>query len=189
MAASRGETYRKIFIPPLYGFPKQRNVDIPQTIPAEMWFVKVDDAYKENPEKLLIQTVPLELSVVPESTWVPIPSIGRNNPFYNYTGGEDSLEFTIDWYATSDNRQDVINSCRWLESLSKANGYENEPPRMLLIFGRLFKFTTWIIESAPYKLTLFDRESGMFPRQAYQDVVLKRVTDRNTGVNDIRFNV
>lgn len=187
MASPRGETFRKLSIPPIFGFPKQRKVDYPQEIPSQMWLVRLDDTFKQNPEKLRIQTVPLELSVVPESTWATIPSLGRNNPFYNYTGGEDTLEMTLDWYATLESRQDVIDKCRWVESLSKADGYLDEPPRILLIFGELFKYTTWIIDKAPYKLSLFDKSQGMLPRQAYQELSLKKVTDRNSGTLDRQF--
>ena len=182
----RGASFRKLSIPPIYGRPRKQNVDFPQSIPSNMWLVRLDSLGDEQ-EKLRIQTVPIEMSVTPESNWVAIPTIGRNNPFYNYTGGEDTLEFILDWYSTSEDNTDVINKCRWVESLSKANGYVKGPPKILLIFGKLFTRTTWIIEKAPYKLSLFNKSEGMLPRQAYQELTLKKVTDHNSSITEIRY--
>jgi len=183
MATPRQNTgFRNFNIPPLFGYPNQRKVDYPQSVPSNMWLVRLDDRFKQNTEKLRIQTVPLELGVKPESNWQVIPSIGRNNPFYHYTSGEDTLEFTLDWYSVVENRQDVIDKCRWVESLSKADAYIDPPPRVLLIFGDLFKYTTWIIESAPYTLSLFNKDKNMLPQQAYQTISLKKVTSANTGI-------
>jgi hypothetical protein len=148
-----------------------------------MWLVPVDD---ESLKALQIQTVPLELSIDPIAKWATIPSIGRNNPFYHYTGGEDSLRFTLDWYSERESRDDVINKCRWVESLSRSNAYDAEPSRVVLIFGDLFQFDTWIVESAPYRLSLFDKERGMLPRQAYQELTLKKVSEKNTSSFEIR---
>lgn len=179
-------TFRKLDIPPLLGRPKRRNINNPQYTPSNMWLVHID-ARGNRVEKLRIQTVPLEINVAPTANWVVIPSIGRNNPFYHYTGGEDVVKFTLDWYSVHPLRQDVIFNCRWVESLSRANGYKKEPPRVLLIFGDLFNHTEWIVESAPYRLSLFDREKQMLPRQAYQELTLKKVTDHSTGMMERRY--
>jgi len=186
MAKSVSELLKKRYINPLFGLPKQREVDIPKSTPSNMWLVRLDSRGAEV-ESLRIQTVPLEISVEPTSNWAVIPSIGRNNPFYHYTGGEDIISFTLDWYSVDPLRTDVIKKCRWVESLSKANGYKDQPPRMLLVYGNLYRFNTWIIESAQYRISLFDKEQGMLPRQAYQEIILKKVTDRNSGINDIRY--
>lgn len=183
---ANGNIYRKLDVPPSLGRPKKDNVNYPAYTNSNIWLVRIDDR-ERRVEKLRIQTVPIDVRVEPESNWVVIPSIGRNNPFYHYTGGEDTLSFTIDWYSVHPLRQDVINNCRWVESLSRANGYKEEPPRVLLVFGELFKYTTWIVQAAPYRLSLFDRESQMLPRQAYQDLVLKKVTDHSTGISERRF--
>jgi len=180
-------TFRKLDIPPLFGRPKKKNVDFPQSIPSNMWLIRLDDRDRQV-QKLRIQTVPLQLDVEPTANWAVIPSVGRNNPFYHYTGGEDQLRITLDWYSVDVLRQDVIANCRWVESLSRANGYKDSPPRILLIFGDLFKYTTWIITGAPYKLSLFDKENAMLPRQAYQELTLRKVVDHNTGIGERRFD-
>lgn len=153
--------------------------------PHDLAIIRIDERERKV-ETLKIQTVPKELDYNPQANWVVIPSVGRNNPFYNYTGGEDSLSFTLDWFCNDERRTDVIESCRWLESLSKADGYNAEPPMVILQWGRLFRFEKWIVESAPYKLSLFNREYSMLPGQAYQEVTLKRVTGFNLGIKDMR---
>jgi hypothetical protein len=130
-------------------------------------------------EKLPIQFVPIEMQWAPESNWVVIPSVGRNNPFYHYTGSEQTLSFQLDWNAKAENRQDVIEACRWVENLSLADGYDAEPPPVRLIFGTVFENYTFIVERAPFSISLFDVQNNYMPKQAYQDIVLKRTT----GVN------
>lgn len=179
--------YKRGGIPPLFGRPKPVKVDTPDYIPSRMWLVHINDSNQQL-ETLRIQTVPDELEVTPTSNWAVIPSIGRNNAFYHYTGGEDALKFTLDWYAVTANKNEVIEKCRWVESLAKSNAYFTAPPRVVLVFGELYQYDTWIIESAPYRLSLFDRSSSMMPRQAYQELTLKRVTDNNMTTDDIRYS-
>lgn len=185
--ADNPSTFRKLSIPPLFGRPELRQAPTPAFVPSNMWLVHLDDN-NNRIEALQIQTVPLEMSVDPVANWATIPSIGRNNPFYHYTGGEDEITFTLDWYSVQDNNYDVIRKCRWVESLSRSDAYFKEPPRILLIYGRLFKFDTWIIKKAPYRLSLFNKHRDMYPRQAYQELTLAKVTDRNTDQMSIRYH-
>ena len=128
----------------------------------------------EPRQRLRIQTVPNVLEVDPVSNWAAVPSVGRNNPFYHFTGGENVLKFEIDWYSRTVDRFDVIKACRWVESLTRNNGV-NKAPRVLLIWGDLFKRSSWIVEKAPYQLKNFEIGNGTLPTQAYQRVTLKRV--------------
>lgn len=139
-------------------------------------------------ESLEIQFVPQEIQYNPESTWVAIASSGRNNPLYHYTGSEDTLAFEIDWHAQIEDRDDVIAKCRWLESLTKNNGWDEPPHHVELIWGSLFGVPTseWVVTAAPYKLSNFHRPSNMLPIQAYQQVTLKRITTTNRDYSEIR---
>jgi hypothetical protein len=184
--AQNPSTFRKLSIPPLFGRPKLQQAEAPRTIPSRMWLVHLDDN-NNRIEALQIQTVPMEITVDPIANWATIPAIGRNNPFYHYTGGEDEITFTLDWYSVREDNEDVIEKCRWVESLSRADAYSKEPPRILLIFGRLFKYDTWIIKSARYRLSLFNKEQGMFPRQAYQELMMSKVTSKNTSRQEVRW--
>ena len=153
-----------------------------------------DRRYKE----LRIPFVPRELQVTPESNFVGISSFGRNNPFYQFTGAEDTLTFEIDWLASENNREDVITNCRWIEALTKGDGYNDVPHRIILMWGannKLFKDHKWLIISAPYRLMDFNRgyiendqfyNTHMLPTRAIQSITLKRITNDNlTSANII----
>lgn len=141
--------------------------------------------------------VPTNLSYNPKSEFVGIASFGRNNPYYHYSGSEDILKFTIDWFSATNSRTDVIFYCRWLEALSKANGYEDVPHRIKLSWGIdnvLFDNMVWIVESAPYEMSNFidgyEKDGtvtkvGLLPQQAYQTVTLKKITDHNLNTAEI----
>lgn len=161
-----------------------------------------DDSYEE----MVLHSVPKQLKYDPASNFVGLASIGRNNPHYNYAGSEDTLEFSIDWYCKSLDRAEVINNCRWVEALTKSNGYSKRPPRVRIKWGDedyLFGEDEWIVVSAGYQLSnfqnsyavtdnkTFKRDSkilriGNLPQQAYQNVTLKRVTNRNRTWKQIK---
>lgn len=153
--------------------------------------------YKE----LRIPFVPRELQVNPESNFVGISSFGRNNPFYQFTGAEDTLTFEIDWLATENSREDVITHCRWIEALTKGDGYNDVPHRVILMWGadnKLFREHKWLITSAPYKLINFNRgymennqfvNTSLLPSRAVQNITLKRITSDNISSADIIGNL
>lgn len=149
--------------------------------PHEIYIIDV-----ENQERLRIQNVPLELDYNPESTFAAINTIGRNNPFYHYTGSEDTLTFDLSWYGEESDRTDVIKKCRWLESFTKNNAYDHEPHRVILSFGTLFENCLWLITAAPYKMSLYHKQFGMLPTLAYQSITMKRVVEKNLTWKEIR---
>lgn len=131
-------------------------------------------------ERLFFQNIPTVLKYTPESQFVAIPSAGRNNPLYHYVGSEDSLAFTITWYAEESAKDDVLRKAKWLESLSKNDGYDKKPHLVQLIFGNVFKDAKWLVTSAgPIDFSLFDRTAGMLPKLATQEITLKRTTETN----------
>jgi len=141
--------------------------------------------------------IPSKLDYSAKSNFVGVPSFGRNNPYYHYMGSEDILKFKIDWFSALNSRRDVIFYCRWLEALTKGDGYTNVPHRIKLSWGEenlLFEDSTWIVTAAPYQLTDFIgsykkggviNKVGLLPQQAFQDVVLKRITDHNLTTSEI----
>lgn len=161
---------------------------------------------------LVIQNRPNELKVDPTSTWAAVKSMGRNNPFYFYTGGEDTISFEISWYTMDPtNRDDVVNKCRLLESWTRANGYSAGPPVLKIQWGGsgLFEDDLFILTAAPYTLTHFQNsartgrykhnefgqrvvDSGMqvvdlklLPNYATQTLTFKRVSTSNRTWEDI----
>lgn len=136
-------------------------------------------------QRLFLQTVPMELNYGSEGAWATIAPVGMNNPFYHYTGSEDTLTFSITWYSDEENRQDVIKKCKWIESLTKNDGYENKPHPVQFIMGDLYRNAKWIVYSAPYKMANFNREFGMMPQFASQEITLKRISPINRMRSDI----
>lgn len=158
---------------------------------------------------IVIQNRPNEIQVNPQSTWVAIKSMGRNNPFYMYTGGEDTITFDISWYVSDpDHLEEVLAKCRLLESWTKANGYDQAPPTLKISWGNadLFKNRDFILESCPYRLTNFQNASranlpsyqentsvrsseildkGLYPSCATQTLTFKKVTYGNAGYREI----
>lgn len=156
---------------------------------------------EEGFQQVIIQGMPKEINVSPDTTWATIKTVGRNNPFYHYTGAEDTITLDISWYSTEPNRRDVIRKCRIFESWSKANAYQSAPPELWLSWGssNLFQNYSFILFHAPYSLTNFasgyrrSREKdaeiidlGLIPTAATQKLVFKRVTVDNLTTRQIQ---
>lgn len=153
------------------------------------WKPKMKDGTDTpNTRYIILPTVPAHLDFNPDPQWAVIASIGRNTPFFHYMGSEDTLSFTIDWYARNSQRDDVVFNCRWLEAKTKADAYREDPHRVMLKWGtedELFRDSLWIVFKATYKLSNFHKSVSMLPQQAYQEVVLKRVSDFNLSSEQV----
>lgn len=155
-------------------------------------------------QSIELQCRPDEIQVTPQSNWSAVPSMGRNNPFRMYTGGDDTIQFDISWFCNDpNNRGEVVTKCRLLESWSKSNGYSSAPPVLQIIWGDsdLYKDDFFILESASYKLTNFQDYAlnhddikpnvtdsiinlKLYPNYATQTLTFKRVsTDNRTWEN------
>ena len=147
--------------------------------------------------------VPESISVDPVSNLAAIPSIGRNLPFYHYTGAEDTIEFTIDWFFTNDrSRKRAMIMATTVEAWSKSNGYSNTLPRIKLVCGDLFKNSTWLIEYAPYQIRRLSRalidkigednyeviQHGFLPQQIFQEIRLKKISEYNLLTEDYIYD-
>lgn len=163
--------------------------------------IDLDAKGKDNQyEVIRLPFVPKELEYNSESSFVAIKPMGRNNPIYHYTGSEDQLEFEIDWYAFDWGRRQVIENCRKIEALSKADGYKGDPHRVKLMWGKenvLFSDHEFLVLSAPYRLSHFNRgninsngeieSTYMLPIQAYQRVTLGRITRNNLTKIEVEY--
>lgn len=156
----------------------------------------IDNQY----EVIRLPFIPKELEYNSESAFAAIKPMGRNNPNYHFTGAEDKLEFEIDWHAFDWGRREVIENCRKIESLTKADGYNFRPHRVKLMWGReniLFSDHEFIVLAAPYRLTQFNKgninadgnleSTYMLPIQAYQEITLGRITSNNLSKVEIEF--
>ena len=159
------------------------------------------NGYNKGHRVIKLPFIPTELNYNVDSNFSAIKPIGRNNPKYHYTGSEDKLEFEIDWFSNDESREDVITNCRILEALSKGDGYNKPPHRVLLQWGTndiLFKDHIFIVTNASYRLLNFNKaqinqktgeveRTNMLPIQAYQRVSLARVTSTNLLKKEIEY--
>lgn len=156
--------------------------------------------YNKGYKTIKLPFIPRELNYDPQSTFAAIKAIGRNTAKYQYTGSEDILEFEIDWYAHDYERREVIENCRKIEALSKSDGYNGDPHRVMLLWGDgdvLFKDHIFLVLSAKYRLTNFNKgylnnkkeivNTNMLPIQAYQTVRLGRISSYNLTKNAIEY--
>ena len=156
--------------------------------------------YNKGYEVIKLPFIPKELNYNPESSFVAIKPIGANNPRYQYTGAEDRLEFEIDWYAFDMDRRQVIENCRKIESLTKADAYKGNPHRVKLQWGTsnlLFDDHVFVVLSAPYRMTQFNKgyiqsngvvkSTQMLPIQAYQKITLGRISSNNMSKIEVEY--
>ena len=141
-------------------------------------------------EYLGLMGLPRQMDYENKTAYATIAVPGRNNPHYHFTGSEDTLSFEISWWSEEDGRRDVIKKCKWVESMSKADGYNADPHLLRFKWGEMFSKATWKVESVTTVYTQFHRERGYMPCCAVQTITLKRVTLSNTTleqINDWRF--
>ncbi len=138
-------------------------------------------------QRLDIQFMPKELATDRTANFADIAIVGRNNPLHHYTGGDNSLSFEFDFYSETENREDVIEKCRLLESWSMNDG-DTPPEQIRLTFGRLFKADEiWIIKKVAVRYSLFSPEHGMLPRQAYAKVDFVLDPKFNRKTSDVKW--
>ena len=158
--------------------------------------------------KIELQNRPSEISITPTGNWTDVQSMGRNNPYAIYTGGNDTLSMDISWYWDQKEKPEaVLAKCKLLESWSKANGYIASPPVLWIVWGDsdIFSGQSFVLKTATYKLTgfnsnsltnVYDNESGkktgvevtnnqLYPTLATQTLVFQRVTSYNITTEDI----
>lgn len=137
-------------------------------------------------DRLDIQFVPDQLTINRNPNIANIQVIGRNNPIYHFISGDTVLNFELDFHAMEENRQDVIRKCRWMEHLAYNNGFQQEPEKVKLVFGDVFRDEVWTVTRVSYSLSNFNKQKGFLPQQAYVQVQLSLDPVNNLGWEDIR---
>ena len=137
-------------------------------------------------DRLNIQFVPDQLEIARNPSIANIQVVGRNNPIYHYISGDTTMRLELDFHAMTENRQDVIDKCKWLEHLAYNDGYEKEPQKVKLVFGELFQDEQWIVRQVSYSLSNFNKQKGFLPQQAYVSVELGLDPESNLLWEDIR---
>ena len=151
------------------------------TTEGKLYFILVSTL-----ERREIQFVPPELGISRNANIQNVTIVGRNNPFYQYTSGETLLTLQLDFHAKQDDRKDVIESCRWFESILYNDNFDVPPEKVKLVFGDLFRDEVWTVKSCSYKLKNFDKVYGYLPTQAYVDLTLALDPSSNLTKEDVR---
>lgn len=139
----------------------------------------------DTSEYLGLQGMPTVLNYDSNSRFHASNSPGRNGPLYIFSGSEDVLEFELSWFTNDPNKIDVIARCKWLETMTKADGYAGRPHYAKFKWGKLFDQSIWLITSAKYTLANFDKQFGYLPTSAKQTVGLRRVLLTNSTHDQI----
>lgn len=135
-------------------------------------------------KRLFLQGLPATIDVSPDTQFATLTTMNSNNPIYHFSSSEDTVKFSISWYADIESQDDVIKKCKWLEALQKTDGSKGIH-LVQLAFGDLFKNSKFILVAAPYSIRNPNRELGMLPRLAVQELTFKRVTSKNLTHKDI----
>lgn len=140
-------------------------------------------------QKLEIQFVPDEISLTSSANNAKIDIVGRNNPLVHYTGGNDKLKLTLDFYSDEANRKDVLLKVRWLQSLRYADGSFGPKRNISVVLGDLFRREIWTVDSVNIKLSNLDGQFNFMPRQAFVDLDLTLDPKTNLRIDDVRGNI
>lgn len=151
--------------------------------------------------KVDIMFTPSNIEWEADSKYATIPTFSRNNPFYHYTGGEDTITFILDWYAFDRDREEAIKRASRIKAWGRGDGYYSKPPLIVLDIGGLFLNNTYIIKAAPYTMSLFMKggytagkngqpgtaNGRLMPVQITQEITLLKVTSINERHSDIEL--
>lgn len=146
------------------------------------------DPTKDEFERIEIQFVPPSLSYNREATLAPIEVVGRNNPAQQWTGGNTSLSFKLDFFSLQENREDVMKKVRWLQSLTYRREF-GQVPLVKVAFGKLFLKEQWFVKSVNVELTQFNPLQSWLPQQAYVDLNLQLNNEKDLNFTTIRNNL
>lgn len=143
--------------------------------------------YKNYPSSdrdiLELPYVPSEFNWTPSNKYVEIAAFGRNVPDYQYLGSSQEFSFDIDWYSDEGNYEKVVGMAKSVDSYSRSNGYNNNPPLVQLV--GLFGYDQYFfyIKQAPYRVVEKTGKVGggitIYPKQIIQTVTLQRVANTN----------
>lgn len=139
-------------------------------------------------ERLEIQFLPKEIQFGRKVDYGEVVIVGRNNPLYHFSGGSNQFTLELDFLAMTESREDVIERCKWLESLTANDGFTKPPEKVKVTFGNLFKpHEVWIITAFSYKLSGFKSAYGYLPTQAIANVTFSLDPEANLTHDDIRW--
>lgn len=152
------------------------------TTNSELIIVELDPPF----ESIELQFVPDEISIPRKADLSRIQIVGRNNKLLHYTGGEETVTLKLDFYSDEESREDVIYKVDWLKSLTYNDGDAAPVRKVKIVFGDLFPYHVWVVESVTPVLSHFDDKNGWLPMRASVDVQFVCDPDTNLFIKDVR---
>lgn len=143
-------------------------------------------------EKLEFQFIPEELNWDRTGNWVNVPITGRNNSRKHLTGGEDRLQFQMDFSGImAQDPRYCIQQLSWLQSMTVMDGFAGIPRNVKLVWGdsELFRHKIWVIKRVGGKLLNFSSYNGLDPQQCLIDIEMELDPKENSRLSSVRLPV
>lgn len=151
------------------------------TTDGQLYFVVITKSSYYNIE---IQYVPQEINYKRKANYNNLDVIMRNIPKPHYTGGDTTMSLQLDFNANNNSRTDLINRIRKIEALAYADGFNEAPPIIKLVWGKLFRKEHWIVTSVNYKLHNFKQKNNFLPQHATVDIDLQLVSFNDPKISN-----
>ncbi len=147
----------------------------------KVYIVEVDTL-----EQLEVQYMPNELTDSSNAELNAIKTIARNQPFQGYSGVENTITFSLDFYSQQNDRKDVLQKTRWLKSMTFGESFNGKPSRLRIVWGEFLNDFTFVLDSVNIKYSNMMKYHEGLPCQAMVDLTFKLDMDKNVLRSDIR---
>lgn len=137
-------------------------------------------------EKVEFQFVPREMEYSRSNKLVGIPVVGRSNDQYQYTGGTETLNFSLTFFSDDEGRENAMKQVRALSALGMNDGGFGPARRVKLIMGNLFPREIWSLKVVNSKVGNFDNRNNYYPIYATIDIQLVLNPRRNRRRSDVK---
>lgn len=135
----------------------------------KIYLVKVDDPS----ERVILQFPPEQINNDRSVDIAKVKAVGRNNPVAQATSGDESLSFSLVYFADDGDFEKVKKNANWVKSLS----YER--PKVKFIMGSLYDDFEFYVSSVKITYEKFVSGSEFMPMFAKIDLTLQIANTRD----------
>ena len=136
-------------------------------------------------DRLEFQFMPDNVKTSRSATFAAIAPVGRNNDVLHYVGGNDELEFDLDFFSDENTYKDVVRKCNFLKSLAMADGGYGPAKNVKVVLGKVFSKEVWVVKEVDVSYDYFSIENFL-PRRASVKIKLQLDTKKNRRIRDVR---
>ena len=137
-------------------------------------------------ERVAFQFMPEKMQWKRNAKLQNIAIVGRNNDLYQYTGGGDSLSFSIDFFSDQQDRQDVQSKCNFLKSLAMKDGGYGPARNVKIVMGSFLRTEVWLVKSVDVSYSNHDAQFNYLPIRATAKISLILDPKKNRRISDVR---